>query len=701
MTLHNIFSRLRKQNKGQYLMLAFCICLSVLLVTSYALMYLGPTVQNFLPQGGDTRKMASFLLAVTLVGCLVFTLYASGLFFRYKSREYGVMLALGTPKKALKPLLFRELSALTVVSAAVGLVLSVPVSFCIWKLFETFLISTEDMEYHFGGKGFIIGILFCVILALFLFFYGMRFIRKTNIMDILHENQKTEMVKIIPAWTGRLGIILIIAGILSGMGLPQLMVWAFHVKASALFNLFFLLSLAGVYLVMLNAVSQNKAGCHKEKYYRNLVSISMMRFHAKAMTKNMCVMALLLFCCLFAAFFGMLYATLNGTSAADNTKAFTLHFPVLEKQMTEEDILALAGKYGVSVTGYNENEVSNLVVSYRYTDLTDDNKYITVDGKEARLCLFFSEESFEKLSGMNISVEPGTYKTITPTDYKESIWDSMDGLYAVLNPDTGRTHELVYSGSTEFNALSDMSSPYAYILADQDYRNITESLDDQYKEKVISFDVKDFEQSYEFARALQKEYIRHASRLSDYMGNYDAWEEKNADKKGETYGYAGSIGLTGEMKQVPDDWKYEPRFTILHQQDFLQNISVYIMLCLYIFIIMLASVAIMCYVRGITIASDNIDVFQSLTKLGASPDYIRNILKKQMRNIFQYPAVTGFGISLIFAFCMSFFNDRRITPNEWITLGNLLLLIIGIAVFLILMYKITFRRAEKIIGIHE
>ena len=48
-------------------MLGFCISLSVLLITAFALMYLGPTVQNFLPDGGDTRKLATLLLAVTAV----------------------------------------------------------------------------------------------------------------------------------------------------------------------------------------------------------------------------------------------------------------------------------------------------------------------------------------------------------------------------------------------------------------------------------------------------------------------------------------------------------------------------------------------------------------------------------------------------------------------------------------------------------
>lgn len=60
MTISKVYSKLRRQGKGQYLLLGFCTFLSVLLITAFALMYFGPTVQTFLPEGGDTRKMATF-----------------------------------------------------------------------------------------------------------------------------------------------------------------------------------------------------------------------------------------------------------------------------------------------------------------------------------------------------------------------------------------------------------------------------------------------------------------------------------------------------------------------------------------------------------------------------------------------------------------------------------------------------------------
>ena len=48
MTISKVYSKLRKGGKGQYLLLSFCTFLSVLLITAFALMYFGPTVQNFL-----------------------------------------------------------------------------------------------------------------------------------------------------------------------------------------------------------------------------------------------------------------------------------------------------------------------------------------------------------------------------------------------------------------------------------------------------------------------------------------------------------------------------------------------------------------------------------------------------------------------------------------------------------------------------
>ena len=68
-------------------------------------------------------------------------------------------MALGLEKKTLRSLLMKELCILVGVSSLVGLICSIPVSFGIWKIFETFIISGEQMQYRFGMTGMLAGIL--------------------------------------------------------------------------------------------------------------------------------------------------------------------------------------------------------------------------------------------------------------------------------------------------------------------------------------------------------------------------------------------------------------------------------------------------------------------------------------------------------------------------------------------------------------
>ena len=71
-------------------MLAFCIFLSVLLIGAFALMYFGPTVQDFLPEGGDTRKMAVLLMGATRSGMrYLYSVCVHVVFFATKAGSTG------------------------------------------------------------------------------------------------------------------------------------------------------------------------------------------------------------------------------------------------------------------------------------------------------------------------------------------------------------------------------------------------------------------------------------------------------------------------------------------------------------------------------------------------------------------------------------------------------------------------------------
>lgn len=695
--MNKIYKKLRKNTKGQYYLLSFCVFLSVLLVTSFSLMYFGPTVQAFLPEGGDTRKMASLLLGVTAVGCFVFTVYASGLFFRFKAREYGILMALGTEKRQLKGLLFKELSVVTALSSFLGLLISVPASFLIWKLFELFIISNGQMTYRFGVVGFFPGILFACILAGVLGLAGRRFINRSDIMEILRTQQKTEMVKEIKSWTFPVGVVLTILGILLGAGLPQIAARVFGIGLPGIVNLFYLLSLVGIYFILLSAVAQSRAKKNRKKYYGNLVSISLMRFTAKATTKNMCVMTLLIFVCGFSAFYGMQYVLAGGGIDTENSKDFSLHYPVAEDQIGKEEIYDTAASYKIEVTDFTENVASNLVVSYRAKDFDEEtSRYIEVYKDKEMAALFVSESDFEKLSGQDLAVEPGAYQTVTTTDYN-GFFEYEDGLQEVMNPNTGEIYPLTYGGSVESDILAPFSEPFAYVVGDEEYRKMTEGLDDAYKENIISFNAVNVEESYDFAKDLLAQYVERATDLSNHMGYWNIWAQKMADEAGEEYDYGDKINMTIDNNMLLGDWKYAPQFNIVTAQDRMQLISVYVMLNLYIFIISLAAVSVMAYVRSISVATDNKGLFKSLTKLGADTRYKKNILKKQIARIVQYPGVIGCVLGFVFAFVMNFMNDGMINGVEAKALTILAGMLLGMGMILYAVYKYAMYKAEKIV----
>lgn len=695
--MNKIYKKLRKNTKGQYYLLSFCVFLSVLLVTSFSLMYFGPTVQEFLPDGGDTRKMANLLLGVTAVGCFVFTVYASGLFFRFKAREYGILMALGTEKRQLKKLLFKELSVVTALASFLGLLLSIPVSFLIWKLFELFIISNEQMTYRFGAVGFLPGILFSCILACVLGIAGRRFINRSDIMEILRTQQKTEMVKEIKGWTFPVGVALTVIGILLGAGLPQIAARVWGISLSGIGNLFYLLALVGIYFILLSAVAQSRAKKNRKKYYGNLISISLMRFTAKATTKNMCVMTLLIFVCGFSAFYGMQYVISGGAADTESGKDFSLHYPVSENQIGKEEIYDTASSYGIEVTDFTENVATNLVVSYNAKDFDESgNRYIEVYRDKEMTSLFVSESDFEKLSRQEMNVQPGTYQTVTKNDYA-GFFDYEDGLKEVMNPDTGKTYPLTYGGSVESDVLAAVSEPFAYVVCDEEYQIMTKGIQDMYKENIISFNAINVKESYDFAKDLLAQYVERATDISNHMGYWNIWAQKMADEAGEEYGYGDKINMTMDNNMLLDDWKYAPQFNIITSQDRMQLISVYVMLSLYIFIISLAAVSVMAYVRSISIATDNKGLFESLTNLGADEAYKRKVLKKQIARIVQYPGIIGCVLGFVFAFVMNFMNDGRISGLETKSLSILAVMLLGIGIVLYAVYKYAMNKAEKIV----
>ena len=227
-TFSQVYAALRRKNRGRYALLAGCCFFSVLLITAYVCMMRSPTILSVLPEGGDSRKQVVMVFALAVIGCAVFTTYAAGLFFRQKSRETGVFLALGVTRRRLQWEIGKELAVLSLASCAAGVALGSPLAWGVWQLFRMFLVDSQEMTLSFDPQSYLLSAAFAAYVVVMLFLLGGRAVRRTNIIDIVQESHKSEPIREVKRWYGAVGIVLVVTGALAGYLMPSFFVTALH-----------------------------------------------------------------------------------------------------------------------------------------------------------------------------------------------------------------------------------------------------------------------------------------------------------------------------------------------------------------------------------------------------------------------------------------------------------------------------------------
>lgn len=701
MTMNFIYSKLRSKNIKNYYLLISCTILSVSLVTSYAVMFFSPTVQKILPIGGDSRKQVYLVFGIAITACAAFTTYASSLFFKYKSRETGILLSLGAKKNMLKKVLFVELSLITSISYLIGLLLSIPISFGIWKLFQILIIDTREMQYQIGWDGFIFGVIFCLFVTLCIFSMGVKFLKRTNIIDIINEHRKTEAVKDIKHWYKIVGIILIIAGLILGYCVPNISIRYFNYHISEIWNVTFLISAIGIYMFTTYTIIYNKKGKNPEVYYKNIIPKSMMKFIGKQTVRNMCTISLLIGGALFAAFYTPMVFTSFFYSIEHNPVDYSFYYKASENQIEKDEIYSIAKKYKVNITNYNEVKSISLIVNGVESIWKNNGKITFTPIKKIGYSEFFSVSDFNKVSGQKVNVKPNEYLTIIEANSAETLYEKFDDLNTITNPVTDVSQKIEFKGIITFKPFAKQGTT-KYVISDEDYREFIKNLPVENFENFVLFNVENPDKTYAFANELKNEIINRSSDDAAIDNYYDDYKNKLEEKEEqrEEYKKHHHVELSPSNTQLFKDWKYYPSFTVLDRQDLLKNMAVFLMLFIFISIICFIAVAIVSYTRSITIAINNKLIFDDLKRLGAKNNYIERCIKVQLKKIFTIPTILGAGAIYLLNILIMYGNDGgKITESEYTSLGINLIVIFSTFLFMYIVYKISFRKVKKILKI--
>ena len=691
--------KLQRADRKQSRLYLFCNFMALIIISAYSALMLSPTVQKVFPEGGDSAKQMYMIFVMTLVGCVVFTIYALGLFFRHKSGQLGILMALGASRKRLAPGLFREVILLSGVSAIAGTAAGFPFVWVIWHAFRLFLVDSSDMVLTFDFRCLFISLLFLLLVVGFACLTAWRYLKKTNIMEVIREEHINEPVKEPGRWCGPVGFLVLLTGAVLGYGAP----WACHAWFSmyspAWVSVFYAPVFVGLYMIMLHTVVHGWKS-HRKNPYKNIISRSMMKFQGKQTVNNLLVVTLLIAGGCFAIF----YLPTNGISAV--LRYASLPYDYFYKYQADQNVPdrtkveALGKEYDLSLKDWNECDYVTLGMG-GMTNIEEEDglRYHAEYVPMLQEAMVLSEDAYRMITGQEVDVAPGTYRCLN--DQEETSLYVNNSAKELTNMTTRKVLATEFAGYLHYDHLAEEIP--CCVLDNADYALISEGLTDDWRGRFAAFNV-DGKDSYPFAVSFYHLFVSSFDQSCERIRFYDRVQKIRENEEGQVY-----WGDTDEMTKISYElsdsftfrtyWVYMPSFRVLNQNDYLRNMAVMFMMFLFIFIVCMITALVVCHTRCQSIALNNRYIFDDLKKLGASPAFLDKEVRSQCTNVFKMPALVGTTAMFLLYAMILYANDGRLLKTEWAAMGLCLCIIAMIGGVIYAVYRSTIKAIKGQLGI--
>lgn len=704
-TFTDVYKTLRKKNRGQYALLASCLFFSVLLISAYLSVMRSPTVLAVLPVGGDSRKQVMMIFVLTMIGCAVFSLYAASLFFRQKSKDIGIFLALGMNRRALSGQLMRELVIIALLSCCAGILVSIPLTRGIWELFRLLIVDTEEMVLLLAPNALLTALLFSFCVTLMLLYMGMRSIRRINIIEIIQERHKSEPVHEVPRKYGIVGILLLIIGAILGYQAPSFFILILHwYPPEILTAIFYLPVFIGLYMILLHTVVN---GWHRKKSaYKDIVATSQMKFQGRQTVQNLLVMSVLIAGAYFASFYTPIFCSGAMMSYDARPYDYVYHFRMDQPIPMEKEVRKLAETYDTTITDWYSAPMIRLgvdgtehVETQTALGTTWEPVYLDMLTSE----LFLSESSYTAITGEVLNLTPGTLAAIMDSEGNTAYQFAGDAKL-LTNTLTGQTLPITSVSTVANDALYGR-----YVMNDSDYLLMRKNLTPEWQETICLFNVENCEQTYDFAKALFHEIVNCSDSKVEVYDAWDPVQKQLSEEKGEIYWADPEYLTLYGFEQIDYDmsdsttfrlyWKYMPMFRVLDKADFVKTTAVFMMVFVFVAIVCFAAVFVIAYTRSMTIAINGRQLYDDLRHLGASNTYLYRTVRSQMKRVFCTPAIIGTCMIYAFYIMIMFFNDNRLSGSELIGMAVCLLLIGAVSGMFYGVYRLTLKKVCAVLQI--
>lgn len=672
MTLNDVSRKLFKNNRKQYGLFFFSIVFSIAMTGAYGVLQYSPAVINVLVDGGSTQTISQAMFFGSMLGIIVFLVYADSIFLKYKSREIGIFLSLGIDRRSVQKIIVKEYTLLFQIAALLGLLLSVPLACLCWNFLNLFL-ETQETAFRIGYAGLAIAFLFSLLNWFILRTINRRYIKTVDILKIIQASDENEAAKKGNLFSLISGVLLIPAGIIAFFTLQNFggflnTLLAFTGLAGAA---------SGVYLLIVQCASIGDIlkKYNDKAYYKNIVFYNLLKQKIRQYTRSIFVATLLITFTIFGIGF-IAAGFIDGYNVALNEPYDYTINATCEHPMTEKRIEEMAAKSNATITDLKYMDCLLLGVQ---------NNYISGE-RDWGSRIIVSEDHFNAVSDMAISVAKGSYTVYYDSSmkYKRNAFSADSSLF--YNPTTEQEFTLTQNEPICRDGLFNTRSVFSsfLILNNEDYHTIAATLANEYKAVSYMVNVENWQDTTDFQNNILQAVI------SDNDGViFTNWH--NSATFAKTGSQAEYLPFEGNETKIARLWSLYPLSKLSSTTTQFEAFATYLMLMLFIAIVAFVSAVMVMGLKLISTIWDDAEVYRDLRRLGMKRKAIKGLITKQMLFVYFIPTVSGCMIGAFTTYRIMLVSSVIYIAEtmQSVTFVCALVLIIQIVIFFMLRSKIT------------
>lgn len=636
MMVKDISRKLLKSNFKDYIILLLSLSFSLGVVICSGMMITSPTVTDVLYPGGASQRIATVMYVLLFFGTSIFIIYSIRNLFKVKSRELGILIVLGSSSRLVKNIYRLHIVIVICLSAIIGTFLSIFLLFVVIKCMHIFSPSSE-LYFSYGIGGFYLGGLAFILIVLMIVLYTSHYLKKYNIMDVLLESSSSEKVKLgqkplYIIWGITIIVISVVAIALGARPIPY--------RNTTYILLGIVLSVLGFYLVIIQLACFGDVikRISIRAFNRNSVFWGILKLKGRQYTMTIFTSIILTMVGIY-----LLISTVGPIVERgliiENAPYDFEYVNIPNKEVDKKEVYKLASTYSIDITQFNilEGIVLTEVYSYERKGITR-----TEYGEDS---FFVSEREFNRLFKESIDVHKDKYVLVLDDPQNHVFVELLypDRVYTPQFYNIAR-EEIVDMTAQDVKIIGKAmpKTPYLHgkirILDDDNYMELRNKTDNQYVYSLNMFQVKNYEETYEFSKAFNKAFLEAHNMLYDpyihYSGRRVLLEEK-----------VETLEVNDISAEMRRNWSIMPFSKAFSLHTYVNNYIVYLALFILIAITCILLSGAISVLKVWNMCSDNKELFKNLDYIGTSRAYKKRLMKCQVRVIFLIPNV----ISVLFS----------------------------------------------------